>query len=200
MSAPQFKKPSPVKTFNATARVFFREIRKIFSKDATMDFLAGQLDKYAKNQVASHVPALQFYKAMNTKTGIPSETGEAVVGEMVLNHDARLFSKDCTASIPQLDAIDFRNKWGLLTQENREFVWGYLERMAKLSAEAAATKAMGQEDIMRMVGAMGRVAESVVPGTSDSDKAKALLADPEISKITDNVISRMEDMCKTKLQ
>lgn len=182
------------KTFNSVAGAFFREMGKVFANDAKMTFLSEELHRLSKTKDKDHVPAMQFFKAMNTSTGLISVTdigAIAVVGELVLTHDERLFAPECNVVIPQLDAIDFKTKWAQLSQENRQFVWGYLERMAQLSAKVAASMVINESDVMGLMSAIGAVAGAVDTTIPDHEKIKVVMADPEVAAIAQNISDRM---------
>lgn len=194
---PENEKRLCKKTFNSVGAAFFREIGKIFPNDPKLMFLAEELKRFSTMKDKDHVPAMQFFKAMNVATGLRSVHAPevAVVGELVLNHDDRLFSAECTAVIPQLDAVDFKTKWGKLSQANRQFVWGYLDRMAQLSAKVAAFIAIGQGDVQDMLAAVGDLAKRN-PHTFDGDDEHKIMAavldDAKVAAITKNIRDKVD--------
>jgi len=166
------------KTFNRVSAALFSQLRKIFPADPKLQFLNEELNRMAGSQKTEHVPAMQFFDAMNTSTGLPSVIGSgeiAVIGELVLNRDERLFSDDCTADIPQLNAINFKAKWASLSGANRVYVWGYLQRMAELSAKVAASAAINPYDIAKLVDAASKA--SMAASSSDKKSSKGFKED-----------------------
>jgi len=179
------------RTFNAVAGALFAQMSKIFPGDAKLVFLEQETAKLAQEKGMDHVPAMNFFKAMNQPTGLKSiatpEGGEAVVGELVVTSDARLFAPDCKAQVPQLDALDFKGKWGHLSAENRKFVWGYLQRMAQLSARVAALETMetmGPEAIQKLTDA---IAKTAATGGVPTD----VLNDPQLAEMADMITAKL---------
>lgn len=184
------------KTFNAVAAAFFKEIGKIFPSDPKMLFLSQELQRLSKKPHKDHIPAMQFFKAMNVPTGLPSLTdgSAAVVGELVLTHDERLFAPNCNATIPQLDAVDFKNKWAMLSTANRQFVWGYLERMAALSAKVATALTIDAGDIMELVHAVTQASQAS-PETDEQERIAAMMGHPAVSSVAQAITEKMETLC-----
>jgi hypothetical protein len=179
------------KTFNVVGAALFREIGKIFPNDPKLLFLSQELARFSKNKQKDHVPAMQFFKAMNLPTGLVSSedpSSIAVVGECVLTHDPRLFSEECPVSIPQLDSVDFKKKWAMLSALNREFVWGYLERMATLSAKIATAISIDAGDIMGLMQAVSQ-ASAEAPAASDPNE---LMTHPAVAAMAEGIRVKME--------
>lgn len=214
------------KTFNRVSAALFNQLRKIFPADPKLQFLHEELNRMASSAKTEHVPAMQFFSAMNIPTGVPSIAGQgnvAVVGELILNSDDRLFSDDCSADIPQLNAVDFKAKWGLLNDTNRTCVWGYLQRMAELSAKVAAVIAINPSDIIKLVDAASKVSpidqkmptagmssgtksktkceDATAPPTTafnpNDDMVERVLQDPEVAAIAAGIAERVKKMSKS---
>lgn len=171
------------KTFNATAGGLFRELGKLFPSDVKLLFLSGELEKFSKEKKDAHVPAVKFFKSMGAPSGVLSlaNNGEvAPVGELVINKDERLFT-DAEASIPGLDAVDFKAKWAALSAANKVLVWNYLDRMAALSAKVATLEALKPEDMLAI---------SQVMSGGHKDVAH-LMQDPTILELSQKIGERM---------
>jgi hypothetical protein len=175
------------KTFNTVAGALFRELGKLFPGDAKLAFLVEELDKFSKTKGDSHVPALKFFKAMSSPSGVHSlitPTEIAPVGELVINKDDRLFT-DSNATIPDLDAIDFKGKWATLSMDNKVRVWCYLDRMAGLSAKVATLEALKTEDLV----ILNKVLSSS-EGRAPRDVSQ-LMQDPAIMELSQKIGERM---------
>lgn len=187
---------NPAKIFNSTARMFFKEIGKIFPNDPTMKFLETELKSFGADKKTVFVPAMKFYKTMGTPTGIKNDSGvEHVVGDCILSRDPRLFSEECTASIPELDSIGFKVKWQKLTPTNREFVWDYLTRMADLCAKATLSTAVSENDVSAMYEAIKNVAMHTPQNTSDAERISTVMNDKGVNDIAKGIAQRIDDLC-----
>lgn len=172
------------KTFNAVAGGLFRELGKLFPGDVKLAFLSGELEKFSKEKKDAHVPAIKFFKALNGPSGLPSlaaPTEIAPVGELIINKDERLFT-NAEASIPDLDAIDFKGKWTQLSSLNKAAVWSYLDRMATLSAQVATLEALNPEDILKL---------SQLVGHGQPADVSRLMQDPSILELSKKIGERM---------
>ena len=181
------------KTFNCVAIAFFKQLGKIFASDPKLVFLKDELDRLSKDKKMNHVPAMQYFQAMNIFTGVHSATtdGDAVVGELILNRDARLFSNECKATINQLEAVDFKYKWHQLTDKNKIYVWEYLARLAQLSAKVAAGMAIDMGDVMNLFTAVNEAAIKADTITNDKERMAALISDPGVAAVAKDISEKM---------
>jgi hypothetical protein len=194
MAASGKKVIEPHKIFNSTARALIRQLDKVFPHEVKLGILRDELERYsAKDCENPHVPAMMFYKSMELGTGIFSlprgeeedEEREIQIGEMILNHDARLFSDECKASIQALEALDLKTKWKLLDAENRNIMWDYLERLAKKSSEVAAHARAPELD--SIVERIKKMADALPPGLSEDEKTRRILANPELADVASSM-------------
>jgi hypothetical protein len=172
------------KTFNAVAKGLFTQIALIFPGDPKLLLLSRELMRMSRSKGESHVPAMKFFKALNAPSGVKSAaaTGEiAPVGELILNRDDRLFTT-AEASVPDLDAVDFKGKWPKLTPKNQIEVWDYLERMATLAAKVATLEVLKPED-------MAELCRLRTEGTPQD--VKSLMANPAILELSEKIGARM---------
>lgn len=133
------KEVEPHKLFTASAKALMRQIDITFPNEIVTKTIQDALNEFsAKACKTPHVPAMKFFSSMNIPTGIPDGKGGIVpLRDMILNHDSRMFSDECNMKIPELEAIDLKAKWKVLSDENREVMWQYLERMARLAFQVA---------------------------------------------------------------
>lgn len=173
------------KTFNTVACGLFREIGKLFPGDVKLRFLSEELEKFSKDKADAHVPAIKFFKSLSAPSGVPSlaatSAGDiAPVGELIINSDERLFT-DPNATIPDLDAIDFKGKWAKLSSDNKVLVWGYLNRMAASSAKVATLEALKAEDIAALTKLMSGAPKDVAQ----------LMQNPAVLELSQKIGERM---------
>jgi hypothetical protein len=179
------------RTFNAVACALFGQLSKIFPGDPKLLFLEQETASLARDRTMDHVPAMSFFKAMNQSTGLPSlanpMSGDAVVGELVVTGDGRLFAPDCKAEVPQLDALDLKGKWVHLSAENRKFVWGYLQRMAQLSARVATLETMDSMGPAAMQELTAALTKTAAAGGTPAD----MLNDPGVAEIAERLTTKL---------
>jgi len=138
----------PQKCFNRVATSFFRELAKIFPTDAKLQFLSSELLRMSSDKTKDRIPGIKFFHNMNSVA-----LDNITVGEMIMTKDDRLFSEDSKVTIPQLEILNFKQKWKVLCDENKCVVWGYLERMAKLSAQVFVTNTVTEQDVALVMSA-----------------------------------------------
>jgi len=184
------------KLFNSNAKALMRQIDIIFPHETNLVFIQKELAQYcSKDCKAPHVPAMKFYKSMSIPTGIAGPNGAILVlGDMILNHDTRMFDDNCNMKIPELEAIDLKAKWKLLSDENREVIWQYLEKMAKLSAKVASLKSLAGGQLEDIAAKVRAISEKLPAGLSDEEKVRAVLADPAMVGAAVDIRNRLGDM------
>lgn len=176
------------KTFNTVASGLFKELGKLFPTHPKLLFLANELEGLSKDHQNSHIPAIKFFKSMNSPSGVPSSVDPeniAPLGELIINRDDRLFSAP-DAVVPGLEAADFKMLWGELGEENRARVWDYLNRMAELSARVAALETLRAEDIANVTQLLAsRASSSSNPGKVPTpEEAEAIVRDnPQLAEL-----------------
>ncbi|MDR3542365.1 MAG: hypothetical protein P4L69_15600 [Desulfosporosinus sp.] len=194
--APEKKEIEPYKIFNSNARAFMRQLDIIFPHETNLVFIKKELEQYsAKECKKPDVPALRFYKSMSIKTGIKGPNGvELLLGDMILNHDERLFAEDSTVTIPELSAIDLKAKWKVLDDENRETIWAYLEKMAKVSCKVASLRSLAQGQLDDIANQVRAINDKLPAGMSEEDKIKAILADPMMANVAMDIKSKLGEI------
>ena len=196
------KTVNPIHLFNTLAKCFFAQLALIFPHDATLEQLRKELERFAKNPKESHVPGVKFCLSMNNMTGISvrfeGKMVECSVGDMILMKDKRLFSDECKAEIPELDALSFKPKWATLNPEEQEVVWGYLTRMSEASANVYLSTVITKQSVMDMVDAVkgAGTAGKIDPKASPEEQVAAALSDPLVDKITSDLSKRIVDSRK----
>ena len=190
------KEIEPYKIFNSSAKALMRQIDIIFPHETNLVFIQKEIAQYsAKGCKAPHVPAMKFYKSMGVPTGILTPDGAmCVLGDMILNHDERMFADECSVKIPELEAIDLKAKWRVLSDENREVIWQYLEKMAKLSAKVASLKSLESGQLDDIASKVRAVCEKLPPGLSEEEKIRAVLADPQMVGAAVDIRKKLGDM------
>lgn len=193
---PVVKTIDPSKLFNALSSAFMGELGKMFTHETTLRFIKEELDRYSSKKCKTPwVPGLKFYKSMQIKTGIKDAKGtEFTLGDMILDHNDRLFSDECTADIPELSAINLKAKWKDLNDKNRAIAWDYLDRMARSSAQVASTQALKSGELDDVTSSIREIADKLPPGMSDEEKIKAVLSDPKIADAAATINKKLGEM------
>jgi hypothetical protein len=80
------------KTFNVIAAALIDQLLTLFKGEQKLIFFKSEIENFAKNKKQDHVPAANYYNAMNIETEIPPSAdvgerpngGKIVVGELVI--------------------------------------------------------------------------------------------------------------------
>lgn len=186
------KEVNPIHLFNSIAKCFFAQIAQIFPGDATLEQLRKELERLSKIPKDAHVPAVRFCTSMSNKTGIihQGET-EFLVGDFIMMSDSRLFSDECSAVIPDLDALSFKQKWARLNPVERTIVWDYLRRMSEASLKVFLSKQITKKSVMEMVDAVKSAGSKIDPEAPLQDQVIAALSDERVDKITSDISTKI---------
>jgi len=130
------------RTFNAVASTLVSQMLTLFPGDPTFTQIKDALQVLMSDRATDSKAMDKWFQTMNTNTG-----NGMVIGEFVMRRDESLFTLEVVDGI----ISGMSTKWPRLSQENKEMVWQYLERMAKLSAQGTIAKAVKPEDVQNML-------------------------------------------------
>ena len=126
---------------------------------------------------------------MNLATAVKStiERGDdekIVVGELVLRQDPVIFTDEVGVVIPELEALNMKDKWPKLSETNKVLVWDYLSRMAKTSAQV----------VIGMQATSGQLTEIIQTLAEKGITAKPGMTEEQLSQFAEQVKS----VCESK--
>ena len=177
------------KTFNVITVALIDQLLALFKDDGTLKFIKNEIEQTSKDPKNNHVGAVRFFRAMNLATAVKStiERGDdekIVVGELVLRQDPVIFTDEVGVVIPDLEALNMKDKWPKLSETNKVLVWDYLSRMAKTSAQV----------VIGMQATSGQLTEIIQTLAEKGITAKPGMTEEQLSQFAEQVKS----VCESK--
>lgn len=123
------------KTFNVVMTTLINSLMKLYPADTTLTFLNDEMKRVSSDSTKDHIPAVKFFTTSNLKTKLVIDGENPLIGDLMLNENEELFSKNVGVSIPPLDALGISEKWPTMQQADKTNVWKILERLIRLSAQ-----------------------------------------------------------------
>ena len=133
--------------FNEVSLTLFSSLSEYFPEDAALLTLKQELASYTSPLCKDIVTPGNNFFSMTYQTKFDTRP----ISELILAQEEILFACDSKVHIAQLDLIHFKEKWAMLSCDERHSVWQYLLILTPLSAAVMFLHTTTDEELLAML-------------------------------------------------